>query len=234
MSDSTKSLSETVLEFLHARLIAHAEAIGLTAMDAPELTASVFRGGEGVQSAHLSPTDLPYPVRALRLGRYAIVIGMLPEQPSVEAVTECLRRFRNQCVVARSFLSANEALDLQVILVGPRGSEPMDEWRPLALLVERDDRVSRKFAWLRPVDLAADEESFQDLVRRTFLARPWVSDSTFTMAALDNLNRAAAMWDATVPRDTVDEWVRLSLSERSDPDALVHDLVNAWAKRGQS
>jgi hypothetical protein len=110
----------------------------------------------------------------------------------------------------------------------------MDDWRPLALLVERDDRVARKFAWLRPADKSADDASFGDLVKRTFLARPWVNESTFTVAALDNLNRAAAMWDASVPRDTVDEWVKLSLGPRDDPDTLVTGLVEAWSRRGRS
>jgi hypothetical protein len=61
-----------------------------------------------------------------------------------------------------------------------------------------------KFAWLRPADEEADDTSFRDVVKRTFLARPWINDATFTMAALDNLNRAAAMWDTTVSRDTVE------------------------------
>jgi len=234
MSSPSQTPSEVTLERLHTRLAAAAEAVGLAAADAPELIVNVFMGGDGTEAARLPPTDLPHPVRALRLARYTVLLAMLPQQPSLEAVTESLRRFRNQCVVARSYLSANEALDLQGVLVGPRGSEPMDEWRPLALLVERDDRVARKFAWLRPADEAADEPSFRDLVKRTFLARPWINESTFTMAALDNLNRAAAMWDTAVPRDTVDEWVKLSLGPRADSDALVQGLVDAWARRGRS
>jgi hypothetical protein len=103
----------------------------------------------------------------------------------------------------------------------------------MALLVERDDRVARKFAWLRPESEEADDASAADLIKRTFLARPWETHATFTMAALDNLNRAAAMWDASVPRDTVDEWVRLALGPKSDADALVEGLVDAWARRGR-
>lgn len=234
MSQSSSTPLEAMLNRVHARFIEAAEAVGLAARDAPKLTANVFMGGDGTEAARLPANDLPYPVRALEIGRYKLLLATLPEQPSLEAVTESLRRFRNQCVVARSYLSANEALDLQGVLVGPRGSEPMDEWRPLALLVERDDRVARKFAWLRPADEAADESSFRDLIKRTFLARPWVNNSTFSMAALDNLHRAAAMWDTTVPRDTVDEWVKLSLGERADADALVQGLVEAWRRRGRS
>jgi hypothetical protein len=214
--------------------MAAATAVGLPAADAPQLTSDVFLGGEGSETARLKVSDLLHPLRALQLGRFTVLLAMLPEEPSLEAVTEALRRFRNQCVIARSYLSVNQALDLQGILIGPRGSEPMDEWRPLALLLERDDRVARKFVWLRPANEAADDASFADLIKRTFLARPWVNDATFTMAALDNLNRAAAMWDTSVPRDTVDEWVNLSLAPRDDADTLVQGLVATWARRGQS
>lgn len=226
--------SEQTLAKLSERLKAAATEVGLAAVDAPELAGQIFLGGDGAESGRLRPGDLPYPVQALKIGRYSLVLAMLPEQASVEAATEALRRFRNQCVVARSYLSANEALDLQGILVAPRGSEAADEWTPLALLVERDERVARKFAWLRPADAKADQASFRDLIKRTFLARPWVNDATFTMAALDNLNRAASMWDTTVSRNTVDEWVRLSLEPRDDPDTLVQALVDAWSRRGQS
>jgi hypothetical protein len=206
----------------------------MMAVEAPELTGNSFMGGGGKESGQLAVNDLPNPIRALRIGRYTVLLGMLPDQSSLEAVSEALRRIRNQCVVTRSFLAPNEVLDLQCFLVGPRGSERNDDWRPLALLVERDDRVARKFAWLRPTDEAADAASFADLIKRTFLARPWINDSTFTMAALDNLNRAAAMWDAAVPRGTVDEWVKLSLEPREDADELVEGLVAAWRRRGQS
>lgn len=233
VASETSTPARGTLDRLHAYLRARADAVGLKAEDAPNLTSNVFLGGEGSQTARLEPEDLPYPVRALQIGRYAVLLAMLPEQPSLEAITEALRRFRNQCVVARSYLPPNAALDLQGILVGPRGSEPTEEWRPMALLVERDDRVARKFAWLRPESEDADDASAADLIKRTFLARPWVTDATFTMAALDNLNRAAAMWDASVPRDTVDEWVRLALGPKSDADVLVEGLVDAWARRGR-
>ena len=101
------------------------------------------------------------------------MLGVLPETASIDAVRETLRRYRNQCVIARSFLSPNQVLDLQLMLVGPRGSERSAEWRSLALMVERDDRVARKLAWLRPEDPARDPESFADFLKRTFLARPW-------------------------------------------------------------
>src|SRR5688500_4105972 len=119
-------------------------------MPFPALASGVFRAGEDAAAAQLDAADLPTSGPGLRLGRYVVVIGALPEEPSTEAVTEAVRRYRNQCVVSRSYLTPNEALDLHLILVGPRGSERLDEWQPLALIVERDERVARKLAWLRP------------------------------------------------------------------------------------
>lgn len=222
------------LDSLASRLTAAAKAAGFIVQDAPDLARDVFKGGEGTDVARLSASDLPEAARALSFGRYTFVLGLLPAEPTPAAIGDCLRRFRNQCVVARSYLSPNQALDLQGILLGPRGSEPSDEWRAHALMVERDDRVARKFAWLRPIDSAGDGQSFSDLLKRTVLARPWHSEATFTMAALDNLNRVAAESQAAVPRDTVDKWVNLALTLQRDPDRLVDELIIAWHQRGTS
>ena len=107
----------------------------------------------------------------------------------------------------------------------------MDNWQTLALSVERDERVARKLAWLRPAQPSADEASFADFLKRTFLARPWKHQAVFTMAALDNMNKIAAVGD--VPRNTVGEWMRLALTQ-PDPSTLVEGLVDAWSRRGQT
>ncbi|WP_022976825.1 ABC-three component system middle component 1 [Nevskia ramosa] len=217
-----------------ARLIKAAEIAGLNSADVDALVKPEFNGGAHSDAARLSPGDLLRPIAAVRLGCYSVVIGMLPSHANAEAVNETLRRFRNQCVVARSYLRANEALDLQGILIGPRGSERDEEWRALALTVERDDRVARKFVWLRPESKDADEASFHELVKRTFLARPWRSEGTFTMAALDNLKRVALTWNVKVSRNTVDEWMELGVSQSEDSDELVQKLVESWSRREQS
>jgi len=234
MTEPVDTSPSADLDRLHARFWAAAGSVNFSPLDAPELTGDVFKGGDTSDVARLPPSDLPAAVRALRYGRYSCLFGLLPDKPTLGAVNDCLRRFRNQCVVARSYLAPNEALDLQGILLGPRGSEPDDDWKAVALTVERDDRVARKFVWLRPIDPAGDDASFADVISRTVLARPWVSDDTFTMAALDNLNRVAAEAQASVPRTTVDKWVSLALTERDDPDGLVDKLIAAWAERGQA
>lgn len=116
--------------------------------------------------------------------------------------------------------------------MGPRGSERVTSWASLALQVERDERVARKLTWLRPTDPAADSESLSEFMKRTFLARPWIHEADFTMAALDSLNRLATLADSSMPRNTVSEWIQLALSKTNDSDALVEGLVAAWVRRG--
>ena len=162
------------------------------------------------------------------------MLGVLPEVPTLEGVRETLRRYRNQCVVARSFLTANQALDLQLLLMGPRGSERQAAWQTLALMVERDDRVARKLAWLRPEDPQRDGESCEDFLKRTFFARPWVrKEGEFDDAALDALSSNTPVAEG-LPRTVADEWERTALDTSKTPDQIVAALVKAWERRGQA
>ncbi|OOG70026.1 hypothetical protein B0E45_14590 [Sinorhizobium sp. A49] len=214
------------------RLRASAKEVALNVEDRPELAGSVFCGGE-TSATTLNPTDLPPEKVAITIGRYAIVLGLLPDVPTLEAVRETLRRYRNQCVVARSYLSANQSLDLQLMLVGPRGSERQNAWRALALMVERDDRVARKLAWLRPEDAQLDAESYDEFVKRSFLARPWDSADDFEDVALDQLSETDVMSEG-LPRSTADEWERIALDGDKTPDEIVTALVKAWERRGKA
>lgn len=215
------------------RLRQAARALELEVEDRVELASSTFKGGSA-ESTKLSPTDLPAERHAIRIDRFNIVLGALPDVPTPEAVRETLRRCRNQCVVARSFLGTNETLDLQLMLLGPRSSERQEAWRALALMVERDDRVARKLVWLRPEDAQRDEESFADFLKRTFLARPWVHDECrFEDAALDELSGGSATTPG-LPRTIADEWERIALDEKKSPDEIVSALVKAWQRRGQA
>lgn len=191
-----------------------------------------FCGGSDTPSARLEAGDLPNHVRGLKIGRYAVLLTLLPEAPDEAGVGEVVRRVRNQCVVARSFLAPAEALDLHAILIGPRGSEGIDRWKALALLAERDERVARKLVWLRPREANADQQSFDEFAKRSFLARPWQTDAVFSMASLDNVSKALA-FDG-VPRDTAGEWIRLASEPEPDPDELTEQLVASWKRRSES
>lgn len=210
-------------------LKARAKALGLTVESRPDYAGQIFAGGGDSASARLESQDLPTHVRGLQIDRYAVLLTLLPEAPDEEGMGDVVRRVRNQCVVARSHLSPPAVLDLHAILIGPRGSEGVDRWRALALIAERDERVARKLVWLRPHDAAGDEASFADFLKRSFLARPWITDAIFSMAPLDNVTRAASYED--VPRDTAGEWVRLASDPELDSDLLVEQLVASWQRR---
>lgn len=225
------TLSPALQDFA-GRLRKAAAALNLEVEDRASLAGTSFQGGSSA-STSLSPTDLPTESHAIRIDRFNIIIGVLPDVPTLESVRETLRRYRNQCVVARSFLGTNETLDLHLMLLGPRSSERQDAWRALALMVERDDRVARKLAWLRPEDPQRDDESFSDFLKRTFLARPWIHDEDeFEDAALDALSSGATT--PGLPRSTADEWERIALDEKKSPDEIVAALVKTWERRGQA
>jgi hypothetical protein len=215
------------------RLRNAAVKLGLAVEDRPGLASATFNGGSS-KSTTLSPTDLPAESHAIRIDRFNIVLGILPDVAAIEAVRETLRRYRNQCVIARSFLGTNETLDLQLMLLGPRASERQEAWRAMALMVERDDRVARKLAWLRPEDRLNDEESFADFLKRTFLARPWLhAEGQFEDVALDELSVTGAIAPG-LPRTTAYEWERIALDEKKTPDDIVAALVKSWGRRGQA
>ena len=233
MSDTTSS--SPAQESLEAgeRLIAgRAAELGLAVETKPIYAGYIFAGGSDTPAARLEPSNLPIHVRGLQIGRYAVLLTLLPEAPDEEGIGEVVRRVRNQCVVARSYLSSATALDLHAILLGPRGSEGVDRWKALALIVERDERVARKLVWLRPREASADEQSFADFAKRSFLSRPWITGAIFSMAPLDNVSRAAVFDD--VPRDTAGEWLRLASEPGIDSDSLVDQLVASWQRRSAS
>ncbi len=226
------SLSPGLAKFAD-RLCAAAIALHLTVEMRPELASATFNGGSS-KSTSISPADLPAESHGIRIARFNVVLGVLPDIATLEAVRETLRRYRNQCVVARSYLGINETLDLQLMLLGPRSSERQDAWRALALLVERDDRVARKLAWLRPEDEKRDDESFAEFLKRTFLARPWMHDEgKFDDAALDELSGGEASTQG-LPRTLAEEWGRIALDDKKTPDDIVTAVVKAWERRGQA
>jgi hypothetical protein len=232
MTGDRASISPSLTDFAQ-RLRASAGGLHLAVEERPDLVGISFNGGVSPATT-LSPSDLPGESLAIKIGRFNIVLGVLPDVPTLEAVRETLRRYRNQCVVARSFLSANETLDLQLMLLGPRASERQDSWRALALMVERDDRVARKLAWLRPEDPQRDDESYVEFLKRTFLARPWIrEDDEFEDVALDQLSSGGATAPG-LPRTTADEWERIALDSSKSPDQIVTALVKAWERRGQA
>ncbi|MPS67227.1 MAG: hypothetical protein E2586_01850 [Novosphingobium sp.] len=222
-----------VLEAFCQRLMEAAAERALSSERIDQIVSTTFRGGGESEAASIKSSDLPASSIGLKVGRYTLILGLLPETPSLNAIQETIRRYRNQCVIARSYLSVNEALDLQLLLVGPMASETSPDWQAAALMVERDDRVARKLIWLRPDDAANLDPSFEDFLGRTFLARPWFEAEPRDPVPLDQLSTNDAV-ASSVPRNTADAWDAIALLEDEDPFRIVDAVVDAWAKRGAS
>ncbi len=228
MSDRSAPPTEDPLRWVSDELVHHAAAAGMDVVPAPNLVGPGLGRAEAA-AAVVEPRDLPSVARGIKLGRYAVVLGLLPDATGDREIADTMRRYRNQCVVARSKLSPTAALDLTLILVGPRGSASKDSWQSVALGVERDDRVSRKLVWLRPDEPRADAASLASFVKRTFLARPWDVEAVFSVATLDAVSVLTEPDD--LPQDTVGKWTKLASEIRDDPEALVAALVAAWSER---
>jgi hypothetical protein len=221
------------LEDFLERMRDAAEGRKLPTTEDPRLAGRSFNGGSSAAMT-LEAGEIPAEVKALRIGRYTVIFGTLPDTPTLPGVRETLRRYRNQCVVARSFLSVNDSLDLQLFLVGPRGSEWERKWKSLGLFLERDDRVARKLAWLRPRDAAQDAESFDEFLRRTFLARPWEEgEGDLREDQSLDLEESAP---AGLPRTTAEEFDSIATEGDDDrpADEIVDALVRAWERRETS
>lgn len=226
---SPSSPAQEVLDAGERLLTESATRLGLAFESKPEFAGQAFCGGDGTPSARIESSDLPNHVRGYQVGRYAVLLTLLAEAPDQAGIGEVVRRVRNQCVVARSFLAPAAALDLNAIMIGPRGSEVDDRWKALARIAERDERVARKFVWLRASEPCADEQSFDDFTKRSFLARPWNTNAIFSMASLDNVSRALAF--EGLPSDTAGEWIELASDPGTEPDVLVEQLVASWKRQ---
>jgi hypothetical protein len=230
-----KKLESSILNEFMQRLTATAQSRATTdnrpqkVESKPEFVGTAFNGG-ATAATTLSASDLPGECIALSIGRFALILGVLPDSPTQEAVQEAVRRYRNQCVIARSYLSPSQSLDLQLMLLGPRGSDIDSNWDTLAKLVERDDRVARKLVWLMPEIPDRDEESFNQFIKQTFLARPWRGPGKFEDVELDKLSDAEVKGNG-LPRATVEAFEKIALDVEKTSDEIVDALVTAWQTR---
>lgn len=213
---------------LAERTEAAAKAANLLCDPRPELASRNFRGGAGEEA--LQGAHLPLHIRALFIGRYPVLLGLLPDAPDVALVREAVRRYRNQGVVARSYLPTEQALDLQLWLQGPPGSDVDAEWRALALAVERDDRVARKLVWLPPAALEERDAAFTAFIGRSFLARPWKALPPQPAGQLDRLSAVVAVaTDLNITPEVLDVWLKLAADDDyEDGPPLVDALIEAW------
>jgi len=216
-----------ILSEFAARAKAAANRTKLQVTVRSELLGTQFRGN-GNQEI-LKGLHLPLEIETMTIGRFSILLGRLAITPDVMMVQDGTRRYRNQCVIARSHLRPEEALDLQLWLVGPDGSGDSPEWIAVALAIERDDRVARKLVWLPPSDPSSRDISFDHFISRTFLARPWEYVEQAKNVQLDRLSSLHKIVAGLGVEPTVlSSWFELASSELTDGPELVDALVDSW------
>ena len=108
---------------------------------------------------------MPLEVAGLIVGGRPVLVGLLPESSDPTEINGAMRRYRNQAVIARSWLTPDETVDLHLFLASPVGAQGELAWRQAALAIERDERVCRKLVWLRPSTEGQEAASFSAFAR---------------------------------------------------------------------
>tara|TARA_R110002020_G_scaffold993_6_gene4939 strand:- start:7913 stop:8551 length:639 start_codon:yes stop_codon:yes gene_type:complete len=168
-----------------------------------------------VSSITRHDNDLPKAVTAARVDDIPVLIGELSGTALRASIEPQLRRYRNQTVIARSWLAA-EAPNLQLFLIGPPGSYSRSDWRQLAGEIEADDRTCRKLVWL--FDQAPTLDDAERFLARTFVARPWPAQ------------HQQVLLDTVASYTLPDGWEEVADDKELDFDGLVEALIDLEAK----
>jgi hypothetical protein len=159
--------------------------------------------------------DPPKSVCSARIDDIPVLIGELSGTSLRASIEPQLRRYRNQAIIARSWL-ASEAPNLQLFLIGPPGAFSRPGWRQLAAEIEADDRTCRKLVWL--FDQTPTVDDAEVFLTRTFVARPW--PTTQQQVLLDTVASYA------LPEG----WEEAVDDKELDFDGLVDALIELEAK----
>ncbi|WP_321903926.1 ABC-three component system middle component 1 [Paraburkholderia tropica] len=200
-------------------LLQAAERIGARVVDgAVELVGNRFNSeflSEAVSSIKRHDNDLPKAVRVARIDDIPVLIGELSGTALRASIEPQLRRYRNQAIIARSWLAA-EAPNLQLFLIGPQGAFSRSDWRQLASEIEADDRTCRKLVWL--FDQAPTVDDAEAFLTRTFVARPWPTQ------------QQQVLLDTVASYALPDGWEEAVDDKDLDFDGLVEALIELEAK----
>jgi hypothetical protein len=202
-------------------LLQAAERIGAgVAVGAVELVGSRFNSevlSEAVSASSITrpDNDLPRAIRAARIDDIPVLIGELSGTALRANIEPQLRRYRNQAIIARSWLAA-EAPNLQLFLIGPPGALSRSDWRQLAAEIEADDRTCRKLIWL--FDQVPKVDDAEGFLSRTFVARPWPTQ------------QQQVLLDTVASYALPDGWEEAVDSKELDFDGLVEALIELEAK----
>jgi hypothetical protein len=188
-------------------LLDAARSIGaVVAATVPQLTGSKFNSevlSDIISSRSVGRPDEDFPraVTAAQLDGIPVLIGELGGVAIRSGVEPQLRRYRNQALVARSWLGS-DAPNLQLFLAGPPGALADSKWRQLAAEIEADDRICRKLVWLFEASPTARDA--QGFLERTFIARPWPSEEHRAMLDVVADYSLPPGWEHAIDDPTLD------------------------------
>ncbi|TAX29819.1 ABC-three component system middle component 1 [Rhizobium leguminosarum] len=203
-------------EILRDLLIKSAEALDWSVETVDEFTRPQFRGRAGGERE----ATLQH-VFGLRLGSFPVLVAQVRLES--EQMKEDLRNLHGQMVIARSYMRPDEVINAHILLCAI-ATVPLDDWRQVVDLTERDERVCRKIVWVPNRDALKD--SYDAFRARTFLATPWLTAGTMVNAPLDHnqgLAQRILVKNGLSPM-AAERWVELSKQNRDDPDSLVAEL----------
>lgn len=172
---------------------------------------------ESIEQKSRRNQDLPTLVRGYRFDGKPILFGDLSEAKNRRELHDLLRRYRNQALIARSWVG-NEATSLSLFLVGPLGSKDDQDWNDWALEIELDEKVCRKIVWLLPA--SPTDQDAREFLQGTALAQPWKHHESIAAEKLDSLAEL----------ELPEQWLEIFQNESLGPDDVVRELIEASMK----
>jgi hypothetical protein len=162
----------------------------------------LLAGVDRVQSPEHKRYDFPEDTAAYRIDGVPVLLGLLDCETERSAIHDLVRKYRNQASITRSWLGV-DAANLQLFLLGIRGTSRDALWRQFASEIETDDRVCRKLVWLPSQN--PSEHDATAFLQRTFLARPWEHGNSTTLPRLDAMSEIGFPpgWSDIVENETL-------------------------------
>jgi len=211
---------ENVIEF-ERLLTKRASELGVEVKPCPEMTSQNFKGRGDVNSV-----ALPRHIRGVRFGKYPVILGELKLEKD-EKIEEQIKGYHNQAIVARSFLSNEEIVDIHVFLICIEPKQQSLKWLSFIDKIERDEAYCRKLVWAKE---QGNEKSFDNFVDRTFLARPW-------LGLVDEGANAQLDYNARLVQQVLEgqgltaeaaaKWIKILNEPDDDHQKTVDELVEA-------
>lgn len=204
---------------------------------AKELLANTYRSTKVARQFSSEPYDeregyVQNDVEAVSLDFCNVLIGFLGDD--AHGWEDCLKRHHAQAAIARSWLDGKAEVDLYLMLVGPLGSAGQSLWQDAASSIERDERICRKMVWLPADDQALATRDLKKFFERTFLAQPWLTETSQDQQDLDSLGAIERelgerfFKETQLPSSLLGTWLRVLDQTGEDGQQTAHELLAAF------